>query len=97
MTSNDKIHPIPKVKQTSNITLEAEQTDVPEGIIKYLQKRNRSTLPAIKSRYWISDIVACHRKTYYKALGIEEEELLKDATLEGMWGTVRGDFLHQLT
>jgi hypothetical protein len=49
------------------------------------------------SRYWVSDIVACQRKTYYKGLGVEEEELLKDTTLEGMWDTVRGDFLHQMT
>ncbi|HEY7079137.1 MAG TPA: PD-(D/E)XK nuclease family protein [Nitrososphaeraceae archaeon] len=84
------------VQQTSN-TAEAEQIDVPEGIISFLQRRNGIIIPSVKSRYWVSNIVACQRKTYYRELGIEEEELLKDATLEAMWDTVRGDFLHQMT
>jgi CRISPR/Cas system-associated exonuclease Cas4 (RecB family) len=84
------------IEQTDNIS-EAEQIDVPEGIINFLQKRTGMITPAVKSRYWVSDIVGCQRKTYYKRLGIEEEELLKDATLEGMWDSVRGDLLHQMT
>jgi CRISPR/Cas system-associated exonuclease Cas4 (RecB family) len=74
-----------------------EETGVPEGIIDFLQKRKRSTYPAVKDRYWISDIVGCRRKTYYKQLGIEEEELLGDVTIEGLWDSVRGDLLHKLT
>ena len=86
-----------KAKQSSNVTLEAEQTDLPKGIIKFLRKRNHSIPLDARNRYWVSDIGACRRKTFYKANGIEEEELLKDVTLEGMWDSVRGDFLHHLT
>lgn len=85
-----------KIQQTSDVT-EAEQIDVPEGIINFLEKRNGVITPTTKHRYWVSDIVACQRKTYYKELGIEQEELPKDTSLEGMWDTVRGDFLHQMT
>jgi CRISPR/Cas system-associated exonuclease Cas4 (RecB family) len=78
-------------------TQETEEIGVPEGIVNFLQKRNGLFLPPTKNRYWISDIVACQRKTYYKQLGIEEEDLLNDATIEALWDTVRGDFLHQMT
>src|SRR5438067_1313069 len=71
--------------------------DVPVGIVNYLQKRNGLTNPIITSRYSMTDIVSCHRKVYYKTLGIEEEEPLQDSTLESMWDMVRGDYLHQLT
>jgi CRISPR/Cas system-associated exonuclease Cas4 (RecB family) len=86
-----------KVQQTTSNIAEAEQIDLPRGIISFLQKRNGMITPTIKSRYWISDIVACQRKTYYKELGIEKEEFLSDATLESMWDTVRGDLLHKIT
>lgn len=86
-----------EVKQIDSSISEVKETDVPNGIINFLLKKNRMISVDAKYRYWISDIVACQRKTYYKALGIEEEELLKDTSLEGMWDTVRGDFLHQLT
>ncbi len=84
------------VQQTSNGT-EGEQIDIPAGIVNFLQKRNGMIALSTKSRYWVSDIVSCERKSYYKGLGIDEEELLKDPTIEGMWDTVRGDFLHQMT
>jgi CRISPR/Cas system-associated exonuclease Cas4 (RecB family) len=84
-----------KIQQTN--TIEAEQIDLPEGLINYLQKRNGVINPNIKSRYWVSDIVSCQRKTYYKELGIEKEELLNDATLESMWDAARGDLLHKMT
>jgi CRISPR/Cas system-associated exonuclease Cas4 (RecB family) len=80
------------------MALEIEETAVPEGIINFLQKRKRTTTnPAVKGRYWISAIVACQRNAYYKQLGIEEEELLSDVTVEGLWDSARGDLLHKLT
>lgn len=85
-----------KVQQQTTSTADAEQIDLPGGIINFLQRRNGMISSSIKSRYWVSDIVACQRKIYYKGLGIEDE-LLKDATIESMWDTVRGDFLHQMT
>ncbi len=76
---------------------EAEQFDIPEGIISYLLKRNRNINPPIRSRYWISDIVGCQRKNYYKQLGLEQEELISDSTIATMWDAARGDLLHKLT
>jgi len=75
----------------------AEEIDTPEGIVNFLQKRNGISNYETKSRYSVTDIVGCQRKAYYKELGIPKEELLEDATLEQMWSTVRGDFLHQMT
>jgi hypothetical protein len=77
--------------------VETELIDLPEGISTFLQRRSRTFAPTIKSRYWTSEIVGCQRKTYYRQLGIEEEELLSDGTAEGMWNRVRGDLLHGLT
>ena len=53
-------------EQTIKSTFEVEHIGVPEGIIQFLQKRNGTASPAIKGRYWVSDIVACQRKNYYK-------------------------------
>src|SRR2546422_5441022 len=74
-----------------------QEIDVPEGIINFLQKRNGMGYKVAKNRYSVTDLVGCQRKSFYKELGVEQEELLEDATVEKMWGTVRGDFLHQMT
>ena len=37
------------------------------------------------------------RKSFYKQAGMEQEDLITDRTVEGMWSSVRGDFLHKLT
>ena len=81
---------IASVKQT-------EEIDTPEGIVNFLQKRNGLINYDYKGRYSVTDIVACQRKSFYKQSGVEKEELLQDATVEKMWGSVRGDFLHQMT
>jgi CRISPR/Cas system-associated exonuclease Cas4 (RecB family) len=80
-----------QLKETS------EEIDIPSGLVSYLEKRTkRNSYPAKKSRYSVTDIVGCQRKTYYKSLGIEEEEL-NESTIENMWDSVRGDLLHQIT
>jgi len=76
---------------------QTEEIDTPEGIVNFLQKRNGMVSYDYKDRYSVTDIVGCQRKAFYKQLGVEREELLEDATVEKMWGTVRGDFLHQMT
>jgi len=83
----------------NNLLLEktTEEIDTPTGIVNFLQKRNGIKNPPAKSRYSVTDIVGCQRKSFYKELGVGQEELAHDATLEGMWATVRGDFLHQMT
>lgn len=73
------------------------EIDTPDGIVNFLQKRNGLLNYHAKSRYSVTDIVGCLRKAFYKEYGIEQEELLQDATIENMWGLVRGDFLHQIT
>jgi len=74
-----------------------EEIDAPEGIVNFLQKRNGLYSKDYTSRYSVTELVACQRKSLYKQQGIPQEELLRDTTLEGMWATVRGDFLHQMT
>ena len=82
------------VKKVENLT---EEIDTPEGIVNFLQKRNGLYAKDYTSRYSVTELVGCQRKSLYKQLGIEQEELLNDASIEGMWATVRGDFLHQMT
>ena len=69
--------------------------DTPEGIINFLEKRNGTFNFNFKNRYSVTELIHCQRKSYYKQLGVKQEELLTDVT--GMWTTVRGDFLHQMT
>jgi hypothetical protein len=79
------------------MTEDTQEIHIPTGIINYLQKRSGLNGQITKSRYTVTDIVSCQRKTYYKALGIREEELLQASMVESMWDMIRGDYLHQLT
>ena len=74
-----------------------EEIDTPKGIVNFLEKRNRISNYNPKSRYSVTELVGCQRKSLYKQQGISQEELLSDTTLENMWATVRGDFLHNMT
>jgi len=75
----------------------AEEIDTPVGIVNFLEKRNGIANFDSKSRYSVTDLVSCQRKASYKQLGVKREDLLEDITLQRMWSTVRGDFLHQMT
>lgn len=74
-----------------------EEIDTPKGIVNFLEKRNGLSKFNYKSRYSVTELVGCQRKLFYKQQGIPQEELLADTTLESMWATVRGDFLHNMT
>ena len=74
-----------------------DEIDTPEGIVNFLQKRNGLYSKDYTSRYSVTELVGCQRKSLYKQQGIPQEELLADTTLESMWATVRGDFLHNMT
>ena len=82
---------------TTTIPKQTQEIDTPEGIMNFLQKRNGQFTKNYKSRYSVTELVGCQRKSAYKQLGIPQEELLADTTLESMWATVRGDFLHNMT
>ena len=71
------------------------EVDTPAGIVSFLQKRNGIYNFDFRNRYSVTDLVNCQRKSYYKQLGIKEEELLPDVS--GMWITVRGNLLHEMT
>ena len=71
------------------------EVDTPAGIVSFLQKRNGIYNFDFRNRYSVTDLVNCQRKSYYKQLGIKEEELLSDVS--GMWITVRGNLLHEMT
>ena len=74
-----------------------EEIDTPQGIVNFLEKRNGLSKFNYKSRYSVTELVGCQRKSLYKQQGIPQEELLADTTLESMWATVRGDLLHNMT
>ncbi len=74
-----------------------EEIDTPKGIVNFLEKRNGLSKFNYKSRYSVTELVGCQRKSLYKQQGIPQEELLADTTLESMWATVRGDLLHNMT
>ena len=74
------------------------EIDIPKGILNFLQKRNGRRFPYLtKHHYSVTDLVHCQRKSLYKQMGMPQEELSEDRSIEGMWSTVRGDFLHNMT
>ena len=83
--------------QEAKNVIPAEETQVPQGLVNYLEKRTKWVNHPIRSRYSVTDIVGCRRTNYYKALGNEAEELVNDVTIENMWDSVRGDLLHQIS
>jgi len=87
---------ISKQRSRDQIAL-AEEIDTPKGIVNFLEKRNGLSKFNYKSRYSVTELVGCPRKSLYKQQEIPQEELLADTTLESMWATVRGDFLHNMT
>jgi len=76
---------------------QTEEVDTPEGIVNFLQKRNGIYSKDYESRYSVTELVGCQRKSLYKQLGVSQEELIGDTTIESMWASVRGDFLHNMT
>lgn len=86
-----------KVIQGTENIVQFEEIDIPTGLINYLEKKTQRTTYITKSRYSVTDIVGCQRKSHYKAIGFEEEDLLNDATVENMCDSIRGDLLHQIT
>ena len=74
-----------------------EEIDTPVGIVNFLEKRNGLYSKDYSLRYSVTELVGCQRKSLYKQQGVSQEELLADTTLESMWATVRGDFLHNMT
>ena len=91
-----------RAKISANVSNESllettQEIDTPQGIVNFLQKRHGLYNFEQKRRYSVTDLVSCQRKSLYKQLGVEQEELLADLTVEGMWSAVRGDFLHNMT
>ena len=90
-------------KMSAKITIqsfkdEIKEIDVPKGIVTFLGSKNGKRIPYLtKNRYSVSDLVHCQRKSLYKQLGLKPEQLVQDLSIEQMWSTVRGDFLHQMT
>ena len=78
-----------EVKELTN------EIDTPDGIVSFLEKRNGIHNFDFRNRYSVTELVHCQRKSYYKQLGVKQEELLVDVS--GMWTTVRGDLLHEMT
>ena len=56
----------------------ATEVDTPQGIVNFLQKRHGVfNFPKPVSRYSVTELVGCQRKSFYKQSGIEQEELLE--------------------
>ena len=86
-----------EVEKRIEVREQTNEIDTPKGIVDFLEKKNGIFNFDFKNRYSVTELVNCQRKSYYKQLGVEQEELLADVTVERMWTTVRGDFLHQMT
>ena len=87
-----------QITEKKSILEKTEEIETPQGILNFLLRRNGTRFPYLtKNIYSVTDLVNCQRKSLYKQLGVEQEELLGDQSIEGMWSTVRGDLLHKMT
>lgn len=58
--------PVEKVENLS------EEIDTPEGIVNFLQKRNGLYSKDYTSKYSVTELVGCQRKSFYKQLVVQE-------------------------
>ena len=87
-----------QITEKKSLLEKTEEIETPQGILNFLLRKNGTRFPYLtKNRYSVTDLVNCQRKSLYKQLGVKQEDLLGDQSVEGMWSTVRGDFLHQMT
>jgi len=72
------------------------EVDTPEKIIKFLERKNGVKKAFNSKKYSVTELIKCPRETFYKKQKIPTEELVDDS-IGGMWCSVRGQFLHQMT
>lgn len=75
---------------------DSEQTDIPIGILSFMQKKNGIYPKKLESQYSVTTLLNCIRKIYYNKNKIGSNQSEED-TFERLWSTTRGDFLHQIT
>jgi len=88
--------------KTQNIQLDGVKTrfftevDTPEKIIKFLERKNGIKKIFNSKKYSVTELLKCPRETFYKKQKVPKEETL-DSSVGGMWCSVRGQFMHQMT
>lgn len=73
-----------------------EVTDVPNGIVAYLNRNKNFDSFRKPYHYWITDICGCLRQSYYKLSGTPEDSN-SDSTVEDLWSLQSRRYLHNLT
>lgn len=75
-----------------------EKTDIPSGIVNFLERRAGIRTEYAERSYSVTDLVSCSRKKYYKEIGASKNHHpVDDITVDRLWSTTRGDFLHEIT
>jgi len=86
-----------ETKQKVDRENQFEKIEIPKGILMFLEKRAGIQNHEFEKTYSVSKILTCLRKSYYGELNYEKEIISRDAELEQLWSTTRGDLLHEIT
>lgn len=88
--------------KTQNLQIDGVKThfftevDTPEKIIQFLKQKNGIKKVFNSKQYSVTELLKCPRETFYKKQHVSTEEIV-DSSISGMWCSVRGQFLHQMT
>lgn len=72
------------------------EIDTPQKIVSFLESKNGIKKIFDSKKYSVTELTKCSRETFYKKTKTATEELLEES-IGGMWCSVRGEFLHQIT
>ena len=65
-----------EVEKRIEVREQTNEIDTPKGIVDFLEKKNGIFNFDFKNRYSVTELIHCQRKSYYKQLGVKQEELL---------------------
>ena len=82
----------PRIDENTTI----KEIDIPEKILEYLKQKNGIKRKFDDKKYSVTELIKCVRETYYKKTKVKFEESF-DKSVQSMWGSLRGNYLHELT
>ena len=82
----------PRINENTTI----KEIDIPEKILEYLKQKNGIKRKFDNKKYSVTELIKCVRETYYKKTKEKSEESF-DKSVQSMWSSLRGNYLHELT
>lgn len=85
-----------RIDEQTSPTPMVKEIDIPEKLLLFLRQKSGVRRKFDQKMYSVTELIKCPRETFYKKTGQKPEETLGES-IQGMWSSLRGNFLHQLT